>query len=90
MIGDGALVDSDGALMINPSSILEPGTYNWTPSAQALSQPFDQFSEKGLAGLELMAEDYVAKKRTIVLSEATRSAKNDLMDMLHLPEKGAA
>ena len=29
-IGQGALEDSDGAMMINRSSILEPGTYKWT------------------------------------------------------------
>lgn len=49
-----------------------------------------QFFEKVKAGLELMAEDYLMKKRTIVLSEATGSAKNDLMDMLGLPEKGCS
>lgn len=49
-----------------------------------------QFSERARAGLELMAEDYMTKKRTIVLSDATYASKTDLMDMLGLPEKGAS
>ena len=53
-------------------------------------QQQQQFSDITKAGLELMAEDYLSKKRTIVLSEATSAAKNDLMDMLDLPEKGAS
>ena len=57
---------------------------------QQQQPPPPQFSEKAKAGLELMAEDYLTRKRTIVLSEATCSAKNDLMDMLDLPEKGAS
>jgi hypothetical protein len=47
-------------------------------------------SANAQAGLELMAEEYLAKKRTIVLSDATGTARNDLMDMLNLPEKGAS
>ena len=57
---------------------------------QQQQQPPPQFSETAKAGLELMAEDYLTKKKTIVLSEATYTAKNDLMDMLDLPEKGAS
>ena len=37
-----------------------------------------------------MAQDYLTKKRTIVLSDATGSTKNELLDMLHLPEKGVS
>ena len=49
-----------------------------------------QFSETARAGFELMAEEYFTKKRTIVLSDATYTSKTDLMDMMGLPEKGAA
>lgn len=49
-----------------------------------------QFSENARAGLELMAEDYLSKKKTIVLSDASYSSKSDLIDMLGLPEKGAS
>jgi hypothetical protein len=37
-----------------------------------------------------MAEDFIAKKETIVLSRATCSAKQGLMGGLRLPEKGAS
>lgn len=49
-----------------------------------------QFSETARAGLELMAEDYYTRKRTIVRSDATHAAKTYLMDMLGLPEIGAS
>lgn len=45
-------------------------------------------SQEAKLGLELMAQDYLTKKKTIALSDATDSAKNELLDMLHLPEKG--
>ena len=41
-------------------------------------------------GLIALAHDYIAKKRTIVLSEATSSAKDGLLDMLAVPETGAS
>jgi hypothetical protein len=43
-----------------------------------------------MAGLELMAEEFLMKRRTIVLSDATGSATADLIDMLNLTEKGAS
>lgn len=48
-----------------------------------------QISAEGAAAIEQMAIDYVSRKRTIVLSGASSSSKNDLMDMLKLPEKGS-
>jgi hypothetical protein len=36
-----------------------------------------------------MVKDYFAKKRTIVLSDASSAAKDDLIEMLDLAEKGA-
>ena len=46
--------------------------------------------ESTIAALNEMANDYVKKKRTIRLSDASLGAKTDLMDMLRLPEKGAS
>jgi hypothetical protein len=47
-------------------------------------------SETVIAGLELMVKDYLAKKgTTIELSDASVAAKDDLMEMLDLVEKGA-
>ncbi len=48
-----------------------------------------QFSDPKWAGLELFSHDYLGKKRTIILSDATDSAKNVLMGLLGVPEKGA-
>ena len=49
-----------------------------------------QFSESAVAALNEIAEDYVTRKRTIRLSDATQGAKAELMDMLSLPEKGTS
>jgi hypothetical protein len=49
-----------------------------------------QLSETVTGGLELMVNDYLAKKSTIVLSETSRATKNDLIEMLGLAEKGAS
>ena len=49
-----------------------------------------QFPESAVAALNEMVEDYVTRKRTIRLSDATQGTKAKLMDMLSLPEKGAS
>ena len=43
-----------------------------------------------VAALGEIAKDYMKKKRTIVLSNATQGIKNDLIDMLCLVEKGVS
>ncbi len=60
------------------------------PSANELSNVLKQVSIQVLAALNEMAEDYVTRKRTIRLSDATQGAKAELMDMLSLPEKGTS
>ena len=35
-----------------------------------------------------MANDYVAKRKTVLLSDATSSGKEALLDMIDLPEFG--
>lgn len=47
-------------------------------------------SESTIAAIHEIAADYVTKKRTIRLSDATQGTKTDLMDMLWFPEKGAS
>ena len=60
---------------IRQQPVLPPG-----PSQQ---QPqLSQLSETDIAGLKLMAEEAMAKKRTIVLSEVSMTTKDDLIDML--------
>jgi hypothetical protein len=53
-------------------------------------QPVQQLPAEAVDGLIALAHDYIAKKRTIVLSEATSSAKDGLLDMLKVPETGAS
>jgi len=55
---------------------------------QQFSRPqfLDEETQKGLAA---MAHDHVNKKKTIILSQATNTVKNELLGMLDLPEKGA-
>jgi hypothetical protein len=49
-----------------------------------------QFSQTTIAGLEAMAVHFLAKERTIVLSEATNATiTNGLMDSLGVPSRGA-
>ena len=66
------------------------GTYTLGPPIQPPPLTPRQFPDATLAALNEMVEDYVTKKRTIRLSDATQGAKTELIDMLHLPEKGAA
>ena len=53
-------------------------------------QPVQQLPAEAVDGLIALAHDHIAKKRTIVLSEATSSAKDGLLDMLKVPETGAS
>ena len=43
-----------------------------------------------MKGLEALGEDYMQKRKTIVLNEATMTGKQDLLDMIQLPERGAS
>jgi hypothetical protein len=64
-------------------------TYQQQANSKSQQQPL-QFSESAIASLNEMAEEYMAKKRTIRLSVATEGAKVAVLDMLRLPEKGAS
>lgn len=55
-----------------------------------LQEQQQQLSKETTAGLELMAQEFLKKRKTIVLNVATSSAKNDLLEMLNLSEKGAS
>eukprot|EP00977_Amphora_coffeiformis_P024278 scaffold15309_cov198-Amphora_coffeaeformis.AAC.7 len=77
-------------------SLVDGGKYPLGPpllpfqtAVQTLHQP-PQFSDSALAALHEMAKNYVTRKRTIRLSDATQEAKASLMDMMSLPEKGAS
>ena len=59
------------------------------PPVQEQQPQLSQLSETAIAGLTLMAEEAMAKKRTIVLSEVSMTTKDDLMDMLGSPEETA-
>ena len=50
----------------------------------------DGLTAEGWAGLNAFVNEYNAKKRTIVLSDATGSGKEELMAMLKVPEVGAS
>ena len=50
----------------------------------------DGLTAEGWAGLNAFVNEYNAKKRTIVLSDATGSGKEELMAMLEVPEVGAS
>ena len=70
------------------SNVGRCGILTYMPFALLLVTSTLQISETAAAALNEMAEDYVAKKRTIRLSDATQGAKAELMDMLFLPERG--
>jgi len=85
--------ESDSLLGISSLQLQQVGFD--IPLAVSLSNKFKprqppQFSESAVAALNEMAEDYVTRKRTIRLSDATQGAKAELMDMLSLSEKGTS
>ena len=61
-----------------------------TQFQQQQQQQQQQIPSETLAAIGAMANDYLEKKGTIVLSHATSSEKNDLLDMLELVEEGAS
>lgn len=82
-IGDGILTDPDNDLMLKEDILEVAGTYTWTPKETVT------LSEETIAGLSLMAEEALAKKRSIVLSDVSMTTKNELMGLMGLPETTA-
>ena len=81
------LIDSDGDEIGGFETLEDGGEYTLGPLQRAQSQGL---SEETIAGLELLTKEFIRKKRTIVLSLATGTAKMELLDALALAEKGAS
>ena len=80
----------DGINIIDFESLVDGGRYTLGPPIRPPPLTPQQLPDATVAVLNEMVEDYVARKRTIRLSDATEGAKTELLDMLRLPEKGAA
>jgi len=72
-------------LVVVPASALQPAVNiaNVQPPQLLLSQSAQQ-------GLELMLQEYLAREKTITISNATAQKVTSLMDKMGLPLKGAA
>ena len=78
-----------GITKIGPKSRLRAYIQRLQAQTQ-FQQQQQQIPAETLAALGAMANDYLEKNGTIVLSHATSSAKHDLLEMMELTEVGAA
>ena len=92
--GDEPFIKTFGSLLNCNDGILKIGKKRYLIRVQQQQLQQQQlppnFSENATKGLEAFGEDYIQKKKTIVLNEATITGKNDLLDMIQLPERGAS
>ena len=94
----GGLFDRDDVGLLNDERITAEGApYVFKPVQQPQDAHMGQqpasplLSEDTVAGLTRFAKEYTAKNNTIILSDATLSAKRALLSMyFELPEKAAA
>ena len=86
-----SLVDSEGCEIVEYGLLVDGGEYTLGPPQQQQQQQNQfQLPAATVAGLNDFVSDFVAKKRTIVLSKATSSARNECLDMIKLHEIGAS
>lgn len=81
------LIDSDGYAVYGFGALEEGGEYTLGPPPQL---EHHQLSAETWDGIAAMENDYTARNRTIVLSDATSSGKDELLEMLDLPVIGTS
>lgn len=79
-------IDAEGCPVDHFDGLEDGGRY-----ALGQPRPRQQIPSDAMAGVIAFGNDYnVNKKRRIALSDATGTARDEIMDMLELPEEGAS